>query len=731
MRVKRFGGQQQALVALLSLPSLTLALPVLAENTSPKEQVIENETVSVQIEALDPFEAEQERLKKLIAEKPPAYKDKFMQPLELLSFEAEDAKSQVEPEGQSSYTLESRVNFFKSSNSVSDASQFTEAGVHGEYRTETRDYGDVVLQFDGRTQDAANPSSAQAYQDNHERITLRNEALALTETISADTTLGDQSSSVTTAFARSGRVALNSESVRGISTKVKGQKFDLRAGYGKRSRLVGGPYPAYDAQEGDFAWLGYSKAINDHWVIGVQTSQARDLPITELINSQRSLANIHTLAATIDYASNDYLIDGEAKRARVTWLQSRTDHQQTDNTERAQGIFAEASLKKGKYRHEFGAYQVEPELRYGSSIIASGKRGVYWRVDRQQVRWQASGGLDLQDDNSSQTDNQDTSQHLGLDANARYQLTHNKYIGGYARLSQQKTDAENNTGSRALNANIYYEAPLKPWGNARLNLALKRNDLLATNAKVSTGEEIQWQQNWIREQYETMRPELTTTLGVAHDRSEKDTQVYPTAGVTLRHWINPDWNLAANLRYSSRHGNLSTSQGLSGGISTEKTLNRSWKIGASISANEAKVEATNPLDNKPLVSRSRDVIGGIYLSWEDTIGKPYQRLGGKGLAGSGVIAGKVFADANKDGKQQDDEVGLGGVEVTLDGNYQTTTDHRGNYTFDRVATGKHELSLNLNSLPLPWGLKESQQIKLSVPLRGRVTQDIATQNISH
>ena len=93
-------------------------------------------------------------------------------------------------------------------------------------------------------------------------------------------------------------------------------------------------------------------------------------------------------------------------------------------------------------------------------------------------------------------------------------------------------------------------------------------------------------------------------------------------------------------------------------------------------------------------------------------------------AGSGAVQGRVFFDANRDGQQQAGEEGAANVEVLLDGRYRTRTDRDGRFEFPLVTTGRHQLSLTLETVPLPWGAALDAGVSVDVPLRGQATAEI-------
>ncbi|MGI6082128.1 MAG: SdrD B-like domain-containing protein [Limnochordia bacterium] len=65
---------------------------------------------------------------------------------------------------------------------------------------------------------------------------------------------------------------------------------------------------------------------------------------------------------------------------------------------------------------------------------------------------------------------------------------------------------------------------------------------------------------------------------------------------------------------------------------------------------------------------------------------------------NGTIEGTVFVDLNGDGMWQPDEPRPGWVKVVLDGTVETFTDKRGNFIFNDVNLGRHELTIPQSSL---------------------------------
>lgn len=709
------------LVLMPGLSSVALAESVSPPSSTPLDFSVDSHSVSAKIEALDSFESEQERLKKLIADKPKAYQDKVMEGDDPAAGTSVDDTAEEVPEGFRSWAVEGRVGFADTQSSYQGKRSATETGVRLEHRFETRDYGEFSVQADLRhrssDQDASVGPLGWARENTSARVTVRNYDLPVTTSIMADTSVGDISSEVTDAFQRSYRLSLGNSPVRGAGVRLSGEDFDVRAGAGKRGEMAGGPYPGFEERKGSLAWAGVSKQFNDEKLTaGVQVSSARGVSAYQHDKgSGKSVdEDVNSVAVSLKYGE-ELANDGDRK-ARVTLINSAVSS--ADHDDNSHGIFLEGGFKEGRYRHELGLYGADPDLRFGDNTLVSNSQGAYWRADREGSRLTVGGGVDVEKQRVAPAGG-DTSTRIGVTANARYRLDRDDAVGGNASVRNLQGAHGDSVSS---NLHAYYQTRFGDLGNSRFSATLHRNESLVSNGVAATGDEIQWEQDWISGKYETMRPELSTILGLVHDRSTGNTETYPTAGISGRYWLDSDLSVAGSLRHTSRSGNLATSQGLSGTASTEYNMGDGWRTGASASINQARVKVSGNSFIEPQVSRSDDKLAQMYIRWDEASGEPYQLVGTRnvGSLGNGSITGAVYFDGNRDGEQQADEANVPGVEVFLDERYRTTTGKDGRFEFVQVTTGKHELTLNLDSIPLPWGVSGKQAVEVDVPLRGWV-----------
>jgi len=71
-----------------------------------------------------------------------------------------------------------------------------------------------------------------------------------------------------------------------------------------------------------------------------------------------------------------------------------------------------------------------------------------------------------------------------------------------------------------------------------------------------------------------------------------------------------------------------------------------------------------------------------------------------GITSRSEICGMVFEDLNEDGEYSVGEKGVSGVAITLDGDKTVTTSVDGSYAYLQALHGDHELSADLNSIPV-------------------------------
>lgn len=593
-------------------PLAAESLPMSAESTVPE----------VRIEKLDRFQTEQRRLQRLMESAPPAYQDRYADDSPQ---DADDAAgAPQEASGLRSWLVETRLGFGQASSTSGAAAQdgfgsrsAGEFGVRTEYRLETRNAGDYLLQADLRHR-SGDPSTAlygpgsvgTARSGDGGRFSLRNIGFPVDAYTFADTTVGDLYSEVTDGIGRNYRLTLGSATVRGMATRVFGTDFDLRAGVGQRGRLAGGPYPGFEKDQGTLGWLGFTRRLDSGWSVAAQVDRAVGVSAYDVgLYEARGFGakDVTSWAAAAGYGLGlPAWIGGGSATLRATYLGSRTDSATPfAATGDARGLLLEGSTRSGRLRQEFGAYVADPGLQFGADALALGTRGAYWRIDHSVSRLSWGGGLEHEAGEPVAGFSSMGYRRVGANGNFQFQLDRRSAVGGSANVyvtryegggSGVAGDAPSDPGgwampagrARSMYASLYAQTRILGLPRSRLAITSRRNELVVLGSVAATGDELQWEQDWTDGGFDSARAEVTTTIGYARDRSSGATRRYPTAGVQLRQALVGGFSVAGSLRYISQSGDLDTSRGLSGQLVAERELAAGWRVGVSMQLNQAR-----------------------------------------------------------------------------------------------------------------------------------------------
>lgn len=675
------------------------------------------------VRALSPAEAEQARMRRAQQAAPATYVDKVMNDDALPGTEA------APPEGDfRAWFAETRVVATSARGDGAALRSSRELGESLGYRRQTLSHGDYELLADLRAADgasSANPGNTRlAGARRSGRLTLRSIAFPLDTRTFADTSVGDTFSEVTDGLSRNYRLSLGTRPVRGLSARVHGADFDLRAGTGRRGELLGGPFAGFEPTGGTLSWLGATRRT----AAGVFALQANAASgEASGLYGTRQEEEVRSVAAS--WRRPFALGAGQSLTTRLVAIRSETDTRAGAAAGPAQGWFAEATLQSDTTRQEFGVFSADPHLRFGDARIYDA-RGAYWRIDRSggRLNW----GLGAQVDDQVAQPTLPASRRYGLQANAQYQVDRRHALGASISLDERREGARADGAepghSRSTYLHAWFQRHPARGGRSLLLLTVRRNQALVVNGGAATGEELAWEQEWLAGGPGSGRPELVTTLGIARDRDDGDARLSPTAGLRLAWDPAPRWNLSANLRYTSTHSNLATTQGLSGYADTSYAFDNGWRLGASVTLNQVASRLDGPAllpGEGPQLFRTRDSYLLLWARWEGAAGTTAAGLGaGGGAIGAGALQGRVWFDENRDGQPQANEPGVAGVEVVLDGRFRTTTDNFGRYAFPLVATGPHRVAVRPESVPLPWGPAGDAGWRTEVPLRGLAHLDL-------
>lgn len=377
-------------------------------------------------------------------------------------------------------------------------------------------------------------------------------------------------------------------------------------------------------------------------------------------------------------------------------------------------MWFDAEQRFGLLQNRYGIYRMQPHLLWTDALILSDQQGAYWRSDYRTQRYTVSGGADYTDNN---VNNEPTR------GGARIA---NGFMSGFMRLD--RTTALN------ANASVSHSAPkfltvgtatsvtylsnasvskTLDVGTSRFQVSHNQTDSTLTPSREDI---LRWDHDWAI----SSTLQVSTTLAHTWAANSGVNATHPTLGLLFRHFVSPAFRWDGNINFNRVRDNAGRTDN-----NTNAALNGNWSIARNWSAQLQlvwnRVDNTNPV--APVFTNDKTVL--FLVRYETASGTPLTQLGRPtGGVGSGRIVGRVFFDDNGDGVRQPTEKPVAGLTVLLDGRYPVTTDNEGRFEFGPVGTGAHMISVNVERVPLPWGLLDEAPRRVTVPLRGESVIDI-------
>jgi hypothetical protein len=298
--------------------------------------------------------------------------------------------------------------------------------------------------------------------------------------------------------------------------------------------------------------------------------------------------------------------------------------------------------------------------------------------------------------------------------------------------SSAQSSASRAADFRSLYADAFYQTRFFDWPRSRFSLTVRRNEAIVLGDGTATGQELQWEQDWIGGRYETLRPELTTTVGYARDQSDG-------SGAQLPHRRRAVPLLAGAVASAST-GNLRyTSQ-------QRRPLHEPWAVG--LAHRRERPRARLARRHSPPTSTRRappwchvalNTGPQLFRTTDKTV--PTSTCAGRAPAAPPTRPPRARAPCGRGRRQRggarvlrrqprrrrsrSGEGGVANVEVLLDGRYRATTDRDGRFEFPLVTTGRHQLTLTSETAcRCPGARRATAGTSVDVPLRGQATAAI-------
>jgi SdrD B-like domain len=573
----------------------------------------------------------------------------------------------------------------------------------------------VDAQWDTMSYGAWSADGALRTSDTYDRGTssfsLRQHGMPFDDGWQSDNSLGDVYAPLVTVARAQPRFVLGQGPMEGFDTEWRGPSgLQFVAGVGEPGIFDGIRVPAFETLGGSTATLGAQWAPESNVTLGGEFASARDTSLyyQPLLPGAPGTVSNERISSTTGLLTAAWQ-DGPS-RVQLNLIDGTLD----DNAN-ALGAWLDASHTSGAITQSYGAFRIEPNLAWGNQLITSDVEGAYYRLDYQTRRWFADFAVDQVDSVSGASPNM-----TFVSTDARYQLTRDMGLGGVVNVRNS-----DNGGGTAWSAEGYLDhVNAFGMGRGQVDYATDSQTqdttfTLTQTWSMPTGEHLSTTAAVDR---------IDSSLLTVQDATIVRLAAYGASDLTARLSVNGtvQWGKVVE-------GQASVSTAAD--VSLVYRINRAWSMLADYYENRvgswSQLVITSPL--APPTAQVVPTAGerGVFLTvrYQAARGSHFAPLGGMAGSGSGRLTGVVYLDANENGRYDAGEAGVPNVIVLLDGRFSVRTDNNGRFDFPAVASGHHVLTVQTETLPLPWTLANSGRTEVNVSTRDSTEVDIGAQRI--
>ncbi len=499
---------------------------------------------------------------------------------------------------------------------------------------------------------------------------------------------------------RSGRLALPSALVLGVSTLWRneaGSALVLGASVGEPGRFEGFPQSRFVGLGGEVR-SAFIQDTRGEWTLAAAAAEGSNiLPEVAPVPGQAA-ARVSPRATYLGIAQN-------AGAQGIQW-QLNAVESRSPEINHATGIWADATWRDGGHRHQASAFRFTEGLTWIDRPLASNLQGAAYRYDFHSLRADLSANVESF---ASVSGNAPSGWYISASGRRRLSLSVSTG-GGFAVRTLGTTSA---AGFGHVQ-----------WDNA-LGVSRLQFDLASTQggerSQGVTVDHAFYVENGLS---------LSSTLSFERVKSA-------TVAIDLKRATGNALGLGLNARVpisdslslqgGARARNVVGAGGLQGTsltatLALDWQISQAWSFGGSLYANRGvlteNIGVQSPLTVAEIV-RTRPNDRGFFLSlrYASGAGSPIVPLGGRPGSGFGRIEGNIYLDANGNGMREAAESGAANIVVLLDGKFSVRTDASGNFEFANVVAGSHSLTVMQDDLPLPWTVDSEQKIPANVSTR--------------
>ena len=566
-----------------------------------------------------------------------------------------------------------------------------EQGTRTRWRRETAEYGDLDLEgiyrdFDAARFDLENDSRKAQF-------SIRQRGFVVSDYRQMDNFGGVERTITDSLISSSFRFRLPSSLINGWSGRLYSQYDRFSFTYGHTGERQGVALQEFDSTGGDLSGIGYTAKVNKNWTIATQFYSLRDHDFFE---------NHENLASVFQYVS-----DNKIKQYQLHIL---------NDSNGQYGAWLDGEYDISHWKHRYGVFRLEPDLRWTDASFSNDIEGVYWRSDVRAFRYSFTLGYDWDRNNIDSEPTLPGFRRQSLFMTGNYRLGINTNLGGTINLIDR--DPDSGTAIESSNTDSVTVRVSQKWRLGTSRVELSKVDFSSDSGDEDT-KRIEVDHDWRLNR----RFQLLTSLAVERsDAMDRDFDRYET-GIIFRHDVNERFNWSATFTDTKVEEDGSTTTD-----TRNLTLAMNWQISKYWNLD---VNATfTDLENRdPVIAQIANAFGIpvdgnettllVKLRYARSKGSPLTPVGRvRAKLGYGQILGIVFLDENEDGIRQPSERLVTGLTIFLDRSFPTLTDASGGFIYAPVSVGEHEISLALEDLPLPWGLQDESPRVVDVARSG-------------
>jgi hypothetical protein len=382
-----------------------------------------------------------------------------------------------------------------------------------------------------------------------------------------------------------------------------------------------------------------------------------------------------------------------------------------NDSSQASGAWLDARSNRGRFTHRYGAFYLEPQLAWGAFPINNDVSGAYYRLDYQRARWSWNSSLDRIDSISGNG-------FEGWYGNGyvRYQASPRLGYGGGVSM-------RNNDAASAQTAQIFLDTQSR-IGQTRFQYDQAHDSNHADSWQIVMDHSLPLKQG--------ARLSISAGIGeVANDTANTTRTTTTTLAAYGGFDVGDGFSIDGTVRWNHDDG-AEGSRSVDANLALQWKLSSHWSLLGNLTATRGSRRSPFVLDplGNPADFQSLPSSRSKYLSvrYDFSAGKSKFLLGGSNNSGAGRVVGTIFLDENGDKIRSATEQVAANITVLLDDRYTVRTDQQGRFEFDRVAAGKHTVTVVPDNLPLPWFIdEEHMQQQIEVEVRRDAVVDIAAE----